>query len=306
MRVEVLFPDVANLYGDLQNVRYLLKSIENSGEEPSEDSIESGNKETDVELVLDEMWCEPHFVKGVPDLIYMGSMSESSQVCVVEILLPYRERLARMIEEGVHFLLTGNALEIFGRKILEEDGTEIKCLDLIPTVAKRDMQRRHTTLYVGNLALPRRNTENTENIENIESIEIVGFKSQFSYSYLQEEKTACNVGERRKENGPIEAGEENRECRTENGTDRVSGWLDTKRGEGLNPGISQEGIRTRNFFGTYLLGPLLPLNPLLTKWLLGHMGIPNPRPAFEPEAMEAYRSRQKEYADPKTIFNYAH
>ena len=65
-----------------------------------------------------------------------------------------------------------------------------------------------------------------------------------------------------------------------------------------------EGIRKNNFMGTYVIGPLLVLNPPFTKWLLKGIGAGDVKLAFEKEAMEAYEARVKEYSDPNTGFYY--
>ena len=36
----------------------------------------------------------------------------------------------------------------------------------------------------------------------------------------------------------------------------------------MNPESKQEGVRKNNFFATYLLGPLLPLNPSFSEKLV--------------------------------------
>ena len=60
------------------------------------------------------------------------------------------------------------------------------------------------------------------------------------------------------------------------------------------------GFMDKNFMATYLLGPLLPLNPLLTKNILAKLGITNPRLSFEKEAMKAYEIRLKEFENEQT------
>ena len=150
MTIEILFPEVANLYGDLMNIDYLCRACPGT------------------EIVRTALSAEPAFVSRQVDLIYMGSVTEEGQRLAVEALTPYREKLADLIREGQIFLITGNALEIFGKKISADDGTELDCLGLFPTEAKHRMMRRYNALYVGKF-------------EN--NMAIVGFKSQFGHSY---------------------------------------------------------------------------------------------------------------------------
>ena len=98
---------------------------------------------------------------------------------------------------------------------------------------------------------------------------IVGFKSQFTMAY----------GENFKEN-----------------------FIQVERGTGMHPGDDNEGICCHHFYGTYLIGPFLCLNPYFTKYLMKVMGVENPVLAHEEVIMDAYRRREKEFSDPKTKF----
>ena len=242
IRVEVLFPEIANLYGDLESIEYIKKSC------------------PDVEVVHSHLTEEPEFMKRTPQLIYMGTLTENGQRLAAEKLTQYREKLVSMIEEGVHFLVTGNALEVFGGQIKDADGTCDCGLEIFPIHAKRDMMNRFNSLYLG----------------KFEDIDIVGYKSQFTHSWRDEDAS----------------------------DEAFESLFETKRGPGLNPYITGEGIRKNNFMGTYVIGPLLILNPPFTKRLLRDMGAGDVTLAFEKEAMEAYEARVKEYSDPNTGFYY--
>lgn len=67
-------------------------------------------------------------------------------------------------------------------------------------------------------------------------------------------------------------------------------FLTVQGGFGTDLRGKQEGVRYKNFFGTYLLGPLLVLNPPFTRYLLALLNSPGPL-AFEQAAMEAYLHR---------------
>ena len=53
------------------------------------------------------------------------------------------------------------------------------------------------------------------------------------------------------------------------------------------------------FIGTYLIGPLLVVNPLFAVYIMKLCGAKDPHPAFEKAAMEAYEVRLKEFTDPE-------
>lgn len=241
MKIEVLFPEICNLYGDIANVRYLKACM------PEAEIIETSLKE------------EPYFVKNTPDLIYMGTTTEKGQLLAIEALLPYRERINDCIEQGFNFLITGNALEIFCDEIIEEGKKVADGLGILNLTAKRKARKRFNYLYLGDFKAE-------------ENIKIVGFKSVFGFAYGDTEK---------------------------------NGLFMTERGVGMNPEIKEEGVRINNFFATYIIGPLLILNPPFTQWFLREvLRQENSSLAFEEAAMDAYEVRVTEYSDPSTGFHY--
>lgn len=149
IKIEVLYPEFANLFGDMMNIRYLEKCM------PKAQIIHTGL--TDV----------PAFAKDKVSMIYMGPMTEHQQEMVIEALTPYREQLKKCIKNNTVFLLTGNAMETFGAYIENEDGSRINGLKLFPTYAKRNMFHRYNSLIMG----------------EYQGITLVGFKAQFSHSY---------------------------------------------------------------------------------------------------------------------------
>jgi len=68
-------------------------------------------------------------------------------------------------------------------------------------------------------------------------------------------------------------------------------FIRVENGSGSDMETNVEGIRYKNFYATYLLGPFLIMNPLFAKYLLGLMGIEEMR--FEKSAMEAYDKRME-------------
>ena len=153
MTIEVLFPQYCNLFGDLFNVKYLEKCL------PEAQRIDT------------PLGGDPVFLQEEPALIYMGPMSERSQQRVIETLLPYRQRLEELIQGGTAFLLTGNALEVLGNYIENEDGSRLEGLGLLPLFARRDMMHRHNSVFLG----------------SFQGEKITGFKSQFTMAWPQED-----------------------------------------------------------------------------------------------------------------------
>lgn len=230
MKIEVLYSELCNLNGDLANMKYLQQSL------PTAQFIYTS--------ILDE----PKFVKEKVDLIYLGPMSEPTQEVVLKKLELYKNKIKELIENGTTFLIVGNALDLFGNYIIE-DNKKIECLKIFDFYAERYMNDRHNSLCLG----------------KFQKINIVGFRSQFTQIY---------------------------------GDNSENYFVKVERGIGINKDSLYEGIHYKNFYGTYLLGPLLILNPLFTKHLLRNLGVKNPKLKFEKESMVAYKQRLKEFKDP--------
>ena len=234
MHIEVLYPEVCNLYGDTANMRYLAQSIP-----------EARFTETSLNDI-------PSFVTSNIDMVYMGPMTEGTQKIVIERLAPYKSNLNDFAESGKPALITGNALEIFTEGIETDNGEFIEGLGMFEAKARRDMKKRFNSLYLG----------------KFEDFDVVGFKNQFSHSYAQNSENY---------------------------------FLDTIRGSGLSPENKLEGLRKKNFIATYLLGPILILNPLLMSWYMNKLGSDN-EPAFCQAAMTSYKIRLKEFKNNKTRY----
>lgn len=82
--------------------------------------------------------------------------------------------------------------------------------------------------------------------------------------------------------------------------DTVPGFLTAERGIGRNRTTAVEGVRRNNFIGTSLIGPLLVINPYLTRALLLRLD-PDSEPvlAHESLAIAAYEARLADFRDPR-------
>ena len=235
MKIEILYPEVCNLYGDSANILYLKQNL------PEADFFETSLND------------EPLFVKEKPSFIYMGSMTEKNQEKVIEKLKPYKERIEFLIEDNIPFLFTGNSMEVLGKYILNEDGSKIEGIGILDLFAKRDMFHRYNGLVLG----------------KFNEIDIVGFKSQFTEIFSN---------------------------------NSVNYFIKVDRGIGINKQTNLEGIKIKNFIGTQILGPILVLNPLFTKYIFKTIGIENKELDYEKEAMEAYNQRLEEFRDENIKF----
>lgn len=149
MKIEVLFPEYCNLFADSSNVKYLKQCL------------------PEAEFIYTRYTDEPAFATTKVDLIYMGGMTEKTQLKVIDKLMPYKEKIEELINDNVPFLVTSNAIEIFYDYIEAEDGTKNNALGIFHFYAKQDMLHRFNCLVRG----------------TFEDITIVGFKTQFTFAY---------------------------------------------------------------------------------------------------------------------------
>lgn len=237
MTIEILFQEVCGLYGDSQNPIYLQATL------------------PDAEFIYTKLTDTPYFADNDPDLIYIGCMSESTQRRVISKLMPYKERIFQLIEKGTPILATGNAAEIFAKEIsYVTENIQAEGLGIFDLTVKTDYFNRYNSMVLG----------------EFEGIRIVGFRSQFSFLYG-----------------------DNQDCY----------FMKCLRGDGINPESSYEGMRKNNLICTQLIGPILPLNPLFCEYLIGLCGVKK-QAAYRDAAMDAYKQRLAEFSDPKIPFKH--
>ncbi|NLW14959.1 MAG: hypothetical protein GX038_01685 [Erysipelothrix sp.] len=152
MKIEILFPELCAMYGDNGNILLLEKTF---------------GKENVIRTSILE---KPRFLSEDIDMVYMGAMSEKTQIQVLDILHPVLDKLKEKIENNMKVLFTGNATDLLGTKIIEEDKSVIKGLGLFDfeTVIKRS-PRLNVVLY-----------------GSYEGIPMVGHKTQFTESFSKD------------------------------------------------------------------------------------------------------------------------
>ena len=155
MKTEILFPEVANLCGDLMNVTYLRQSC------PEMEVVETGLKD------------RPAFLDGGVDLVYVGTATERGLQLMVQALTPYKAELERYIDGGGLMLATGNALDALGEYVDMDGKRAFDGLGILKTHAEYHMLKRHNSFMLG----------------QFQGMEIVGFKSLFGHTYPDDELT---------------------------------------------------------------------------------------------------------------------
>lgn len=233
MIIEILYPEICNLFGDTGNIRYLEKALEGAT------------------FVKTHLLDTPKFTQEEVSLVYMGSMSETSQKKVIERLRPYKSELLKCIENGTVMLFTGNACEVLSKYIETHTGEKIEALGVLDFYAKRREFDRYNSCLYG----------------EFEDMTVEGFKSQFSQGFYE--------------------------------SDNPQYFMTVQRGLAFNGETTFEGFRVNNLIATYLLGPLLVVNPDFTRWLFDKIGAKDTPLLFEEDMRKAFDIRLKEFKDEK-------
>ncbi len=221
IKMEVLYPEYTNLYGDSGHIKYLKLVIPN------------------LKVIYTRLNQKPTFTRRHIDIIYLGPSSESQQIKIIDKLKPHTEKIKELIEKNTLILATGNACEYFGKYIEKENGEIIPCLGLYKVYAKRISKQP----YQENVLCP------------LKHFTVVGFKNQASNLHGRDKHALTIPKEKEKINFIID----------------------------------------KNLFATYLLGPILILNPMLTEYLLNKANIPYRPPSFEEISILAYQRRVIEF-----------
>lgn len=273
VKIEMLYPEICNLFGDYANVKYLASCIE------------------DAKVINTHLTDKPSFLNEDVDFIYMGSMTEKSQELVIERLKPYTEKIKEMIDKNKVMLFTGNAVEILGNYIEKDDGSKIEALGILNFYAKRQMMNRVNSLILGDFEITReKNKENSKINSNENSNE----NSNVNSKENSDKNSNKNSDENSDENLKIVGFKS--QFTLAHGDNSNNYFIKIERGFGLDKESKLEGFKVNNLFATYLLGPILPLNPKFTKYILKLLNQKD-NLKFEKEAMEAYEIRLKEFED---------
>lgn len=285
MKIEILFNDICNQFGDTGNTLYLEKLIEE----------EKRKNNTESKIIYTSIHDELAFLTEEVDIVYIGSLSESKKKVVLEKLNSKKEEILASIARGQVILATGNAFDLFGEYIILDRRYEENQFIISP-------ENKNTTEYydawikdetgnktgVNMLKIPERyilkglGIYNTVAVTDMLSrsngycmaefvdMKILGHKSSFTQSYILDE------------------------------TKTFPYMAKVKRGRGMNRNSNTEGVRIMNFFSTYVLGPILVLNPDFTQYLLELVGYNKDLFMYE-EMKDAYDIRLNEFNDKKRV-----
>ena len=104
-------------------------------------------------------------------------MTEAIQRRVIDKLMPLKSRIEELIEDGVVFLMTGNACDVFCKSVdYATEKIQKDALGLFDLTVKCDHFNRYNGKFMG----------------EVDGITVIGFRSQFSM--MQGDNSSCYFG----------------------------------------------------------------------------------------------------------------
>lgn len=130
-----LYYDLMNLYGEIGNIKVLTYHLKNQGIK-----VNIKNLSIDDNINFDEL-----------DLIYIGSGTNNNQLLVLNDILKYKEDINKYYNNNKFFLITGNAIELFGEQIIDIDNNVHEGLKLFDYYTKENKKRIVNEVYIPSL-----------------------------------------------------------------------------------------------------------------------------------------------------------
>ena len=149
MKIEVLFPEVCNLCGELTNISYLRRCC------------------PEIQVIETDLHTRPRFLDGDVAMVYLGSATERGLQLVVATLRPYLAEIRAKIEAGQFILATGNAPDALCQTVESDKAPAFDGLGILPGTVRYRMMARHNSFYLGKW----------------DDIAVCGFKSLFGFTY---------------------------------------------------------------------------------------------------------------------------
>ena len=111
-KIAHLYYDLMNLYGENGNIRYLKRVLDKQ----------------DVETEVYFLSIEDKIDFDKYGFYYIGMGSLENQEIVLNNLMKYKDKVIEAINKNKFFLVTGNAIDLFGSSLTKENGNVLKCL----------------------------------------------------------------------------------------------------------------------------------------------------------------------------------
>lgn len=149
MKIEVLYPEVCNLCGELTNAAYLKSCCDA------------------IEVIETDLGTRPRFLDEEIAMVYLGSATERGLQLIIEALRPYLPEIRAKLDAGQFILATGNAPDALCDRIESDSAPAVEGLHLLSGTVRYRMMARHNSFYLGKW----------------DGMDIVGFKSLFGFTY---------------------------------------------------------------------------------------------------------------------------
>lgn len=120
-----LYNDLMNLYGENGNIKVLMYHL----------------KSLKIDVELKELSLENKINFDNLDLIYMGCGTENNRKIVLNNLMKYKNNIKKAYKDNKMFLITGNALALFGEYIEDINNEKIECLSIFNFHTKIENKR---------------------------------------------------------------------------------------------------------------------------------------------------------------------
>ena len=120
IKIAHLYYDLMNLYGDNGNIKILKQVLESQG-------INTGIEflSIDDDIDFDDF-----------DIIYIGPGTYNNEKIILRHLLKYKDSIKKAFDNGKFFIITGNALDLFGNYIVDGN-KKLEALGLIDFISTK-------------------------------------------------------------------------------------------------------------------------------------------------------------------------
>ena len=243
IKIAHMYPDVLNLYGDQGNIATFRKRLEWRGIDWEVDKLPIG-----FDANLDDY-----------DIFFVGGGQDFEQGVLMEDLdASKREAIKEQVEKGKTFLCICGGYQMMGNYYETADGKRYDYIGAANFYTKGGNKR-----LIGNYAFTfdARHLDPEEDVvqedERLKEIESGNEAHcvRHSAGHVHEHNSSSDI-----EGKYIITGFENHSGRTYLG-EGVRPLGRVLKGYGNNGEDGTEGVRYKNFFGTYSHGPVLPKNP---------------------------------------------
>lgn len=170
MRILHLYYDLLNLYGEYANVLVLKKHLEDQG----------------FEVEVDKLTVKDKINFNAYDFIYCGSGLESNLKLALLDLRKREKSFKEALNSGTYMLFTGNAMELLGENIDEEEG-----LGVVPISSNTTSSR-----YTGDIVVENKNFGEVVGFINKSTLIVENSKDMlFKYIFKDKSLKDANEGE---------------------------------------------------------------------------------------------------------------